>query len=72
MAYETVQTIIGTAIVDARFRHTLLKRTPEALREFDLTPEEVDALASIKATTLHGFAQEVQVWLNKRTPVYQR
>jgi hypothetical protein len=72
MAHETVQTIIGTAIVDARFRHALLKRTQEALRNFDLTPDELEALSGIRANTLHGFAHEVQLWLNKQTAaVYQ-
>jgi hypothetical protein len=72
MAHETVQMIIGTAIVDARFRQTLLQKTREALRDFDLTPDEVEALSGIRASTLHGFAHEVQLWLNKQTvAVYQ-
>ncbi len=72
MAHETVQTIIGTAIVDARFRQALLKRTREALHDFDLTPDELEALSGIRASTLHGFAHEVQLWLNKQTAaVYQ-
>ncbi|MBC7238063.1 MAG: hypothetical protein H5T69_19640 [Chloroflexi bacterium] len=67
MAHEMVQMIIGTAIVDARFRQNLLKNTVEVLRDFELTPEESEALARIQADTLHGFAQEVQLWLNTQT-----
>ena len=64
MAYETLQTIIGTAIVDPKFRHSLLEKEPEALRAFELTPEEKEALASIQADTFQGFARELHRWIS--------
>ena len=41
--YETLQSIVGTAIVDARFRQELLTRPSSALKGFDLPPEQRDA-----------------------------
>jgi hypothetical protein len=70
MAYETLQTIVGTAIVDADFRRDLLDKAPEALTRFELTPEESAAIAGIKAKTFRGFARELHGWIsrNESTP----
>jgi len=59
MAYESLQAIVGTAIVDSKFRRSLLSRSPEALNGFHLTAEEAAALGSIRAKTLHGFATQL-------------
>ncbi len=59
MAYETLQAIVGTAIVDSKFRRNLLSGSPEALTGFHLTAEETAALGSITAKTLHGFATQL-------------
>jgi len=64
MAYESLQAIVGTAIVDSKFRRTLLSGSPEAFSGFHLTDEETAALSSIRAKTFHGFATQLQVWID--------
>lgn len=65
MPYETLQAIVGTAIVDSSFRRNLLDRSPDALRSFELTPEESAAIAAIKAKTFQGFAKELHGWISR-------
>jgi hypothetical protein len=64
MAYETLQAIVGTAIVDSRFRRNLLSGSQEALSGFRLTAEETAALCSIRAKTFHGFATQLHDWID--------
>lgn len=64
--YENLQTIVGTAIVDANFRRRLLDRPSEAVRGFDLTSEEREAVCSIRAKTFQAFARELDNWINKQ------
>lgn len=63
MAHETLQAIVGAAIVNPRFRHDLLTKGTDVLAEFPLTAEEIEAIASIQAETLQGFAQQLHDWL---------
>ena len=65
MSYETLQVIVGTAIVDSNFRRNLLDKSPEALNKFELTPEETAAIAAIKARTFQGFARELHYWISR-------
>ena len=67
MAHEALQAIVGTAIVDSTFRHSLLNRSPEALRRFELTPEESAAVLRINAKTIEGFARELHGWITRNT-----
>lgn len=67
MAHEALQAIVGTAIVDSTFRHNLLNRSPEALRRFELTPEESAAIQHINAKTIEGFARELHGWITRNT-----
>jgi hypothetical protein len=67
MAHETLQAIVGTALVDSRFRGSLLGRQPEALRDFELTNEEFAAIAQSEATTFQGLAQDLHRWITCRT-----
>jgi hypothetical protein len=59
MAHETLQAIVGTAIVDSKFRRNLLSGSQEALSGFHLTAEETAALGSIRAKTFRGFAMQL-------------
>lgn len=61
--YETLQCIVGTAIVDARFRQELLTRPSSALKGFDLPPEQRDAIGAIRADTIQGFARQLHGWI---------
>jgi len=65
MAHEALQAIVGTAIVDSAFRRNLLNRSPEALRLFELTPEESAAVLHIDARTIEGFARELHGWITQ-------
>ena len=56
MAYENLQVVVGTAIVDSTFRRRLLNRSMEALQPFDLSSEEMDAIRSLHEDTFEGFA----------------
>jgi hypothetical protein len=71
MAYETLQDIVGTALVDSRFRQELLSQPSSAVTRFELTHEEREAIVSIRETTMHGFARELQGWIN-RNSAHQR
>jgi len=66
MAYENLQAVVGTAIVDSTFRRRLLNRSLEALKPFDLSSEEVDAIRSIHADTFEGFASALNRWIVDR------
>ncbi|MHB0859101.1 MAG: hypothetical protein ACYC5M_16230 [Anaerolineae bacterium] len=65
MSFETLQVIVGTAIVDSRFCRGLLEKRPDLLNSFDLTDEESEAIASIRAKTIQGFASELQGWISR-------
>lgn len=65
MSFETLQAIVGTAIVDSRFCRGLLEKRPDILSSFNLTPEESEAIASIRAKTIQGFANELQGWISR-------
>ncbi len=67
--HEALQHVVGTAIVDARFRQQLLDRSTSALNSFGLTGEEWDAIHGVQARTMQGFARELQRWiLQNATP----
>ena len=63
MAHERLQAMVGTAIVDTRFRQSLLNRRADAISKFDLTPEESEAVCSIRAETIEAFASELHRWI---------
>jgi hypothetical protein len=67
MAYERLQAIVGTAIVDTSFRQSLLHKNCDVLGEFGLTEEESEAVSSIHAETIEGFASELHRWISDRT-----
>lgn len=67
MAHEALQAMVGTAIVDSTFRRSLLNQSPEALRRFELTPEESAAVQRINAQTIEGFARELHGWITRNT-----
>ena len=72
MAHETLQTIVGTAIVDSTFRRDLVRRAPSVLTQFDLTDEESEAIGAIEADTFQAFAQQLNSWITHRAPTRLR
>lgn len=63
LKHEGLQAIIGAAIIDMEFRRHLLQNAASVIDEFDLTPEETSAVLSLKATTLRGFATQLNAWI---------
>jgi hypothetical protein len=64
MAYESLQAVIGTAVIDSNFRKNLLNGSRyRAIASFDLTLEERDAVMGIRADSLEQFAGQLDRWI---------
>ena len=63
MAHESLQSLVGTALVDSRFRSRLLAKAPEVLTDLHLSPQESEIILTIRASTLQGFAGELDKWI---------
>jgi hypothetical protein len=62
---KTLSTMIGTAVIDANFRQTLLSDPWSALNAFDLSREEKEAIAGIEANSIEQFALQLARWIAK-------
>ncbi len=65
MAHETLQAIVGTAVVDSGFRRSLLEKSANVLDSFELTPEESEVLGEIQADTFQGFVRQLHSWISR-------
>ncbi len=66
MPYESLQAVIGTAVIDSKFRIELLNNSRRhAIQKFDLTKEEMEAVMSIRADSLEQFAGQLDQWISK-------
>ncbi len=65
MAYENLQAVVGMALIDDEFRQGLLAKTPSTLQNLGLTADELAIVRSIQATTLQGFARELDRWIRR-------
>jgi hypothetical protein len=64
MSHESLQAIVGTAILDKQFLHDLLNsRREQAISRFELTPEERRVLRAIRAETIEQFAYQLDDWI---------
>jgi len=64
MAYAELEEVVGNAIIDRNFRADLLNGSrASALARFNLSPEEKQALMSIRAESLESFAGQLAGWL---------
>lgn len=72
MKHDGLQAIVGAAIVDAEFRRHLLQNAASVIEDFDLTPEEVTVVLSLKATTLKGFAGKLNAWIGGTSQISAR
>jgi hypothetical protein len=64
MAFESLQALIATAVIDRDFCKALLTDSRcNAVANFGLTPEEMDAVMSIHAETLEQFAGQLHAWI---------
>ena len=67
MAFEMLQAVVGTAVIDSDFRRAILSGSRHsAIHQFDLSREERDAVLSIQADTLAQFAGQLDQWIMKQ------
>jgi hypothetical protein len=64
MTSACLSQIIGTAVVDGGFRSALLSNPNRALARFKLDSNELAGIASIRASTIEQFAEQLIVWMN--------
>ncbi len=61
MSQHALQKLVGMAIVDQRFRQGFLNGgRKRLLAQFDLATEEQEVVLSIRASSLEGFAAELE------------
>jgi len=64
MFYPALEEVVGQAIIDHDFRAGLLNgKRARLLSQFNLTPEEKQALMSIRADSLEAFARQLYGWM---------
>jgi hypothetical protein len=66
MSDRTLNDIMCLALVDGKFRDTLLTDVTDVVDEFDLDPEEQDILRAIKADSVTDFARKLHSWMSER------
>ncbi len=66
MSYESLQAVIGNAVVDSEFRKGLLNGSRfRIISKFNLTPEETSAVMGIHADSLEHFAGQLDQWMTR-------
>ena len=64
MSASQISAVLVNALSDERFCQKLLAKPDEALTRFDLSPDELNALSSIHASTIEEFAAGMVNWLS--------
>jgi hypothetical protein len=65
--HESLQALVGRALVDPSFRKDLLNgHRADCLAEYDLTREERRAAGAIQASDLTSFARQLDGWISDR------
>ena len=65
MPLGKLERILGRAATDSEFRKQMLEKPEAALREYDLTPEQISALKAIPSDALEKFASKITEILGK-------
>ena len=64
MAYESLQAVVGTAVIDSFFLKALLNGSRRrVIQSFNLTNEETSAVMAIRADSLEQFAGQLDQWI---------
>lgn len=72
MPYESLQAVIGAAVIDPNLRNALLNGSrPTVVQSFNLTSEEAEAIMAIRAETLEQFAGELDQWISNKLNVVE-
>jgi hypothetical protein len=64
MSASQLSAVLVNALADEHFCQSLLRSPDKALTRFDLSPYELDALSSIRASTIEEFAAGMVSWLS--------
>jgi hypothetical protein len=62
---EILEKIIGRAAMDSKFRRRMIKDPERALREYDLTEEQILAIKAIPTDALEKFAHRLMRSIGK-------
>jgi hypothetical protein len=65
MSKESVEAIVGKAVLDSQFREALFASPEEVLADYELTEEEVAALKAIDLETMESFAGTLDERISK-------
>lgn len=66
MRHESLQAVIGTAVIDTEFRKALLNGSRQrVIQRFDLSREEFDAVMRVRADSLEQFAGQLDQWIRR-------
>jgi len=61
MSQQALQRLVGTAVVDRRFRQGFFNgKRQHLLAQFELAADERETVLSIREDTLEGFAEELE------------
>lgn len=64
---SALEEVVGTALIDPEFRAGLLNgQRARLIAQFKLTPDEQQAVLSIRAESLQAFARQLYMWLEGR------
>jgi hypothetical protein len=67
--YPALEEIVGHAIIDREFCAGLLNgKRARLISPFNLTPEETQAVMSIRADSLQAFAGQLYRWIEAQQP----
>ena len=67
--YPALEDIVGHAIIDREFCAGLLNgKRARLISRFNLTPEETQAVMSIRADSLQAFAGQLYRWIEAQQP----
>lgn len=65
MSKESVEAIVGKAVMDSEFRESLFANPEEVLGAYDLAEDEVAALQAIDFETMESFAGTLDERISK-------
>jgi hypothetical protein len=65
MSQDGIKQVIGRAVVDAEFRNLLFSNSAEALRGFDLTPEEAAGFKKMPRADFDKLLSDVETRVSK-------
>jgi len=63
MANAGLIDLLGGAVVDREFRSALISNPQAVIGTLDLTLEEREAIASIRASSFEDFAAQIYAWM---------